>query len=270
MTKISVVRIPADHTQALHLIPINSDALTVVGDIQYMLAVDEADNVLTTLLCRPTTSTPGLQAYHDPCSRYPNIRATRLAFGCGLFLIRFYGDVILMRCSIGTTNAIAVTSGQGVLELTVRDVESATSSADWRRTTFHELEISNPYIPDWLSNAAWSNYHDEPVLQRFSRLVNTHNKKHDDDDDNDHDTKSDENIIITQKSLNETSPGDCLTILSDSNVTMETCRTSPTNPHFAVTRETLCIHCRRPAATLCAQCEGVYLCPLPRLCHQQG
>ena len=98
LSSVSVVLVPYDQDEPLEELRLPKDSLKHA--VQQRLRSETPENVVPTLLLRPTEATAGLYAYQEPSQTpCPNIRATRLSMACGLFSVRCYGKVILTRAS---------------------------------------------------------------------------------------------------------------------------------------------------------------------------
>jgi len=142
---IQVLLVPAAESSPIKPLQCsNSDHKSFVSDIQHLINSEDSENVVPTLLVRSTATEAGMTAYAYPKAKEPNLRATRLAFGCGMWSLRFRGDVLLTR--------------------TTRDLEAidqALETSDWR-------DISGPR---WLLDAARNNYHDAEALQKLASVM---------------------------------------------------------------------------------------------------
>lgn len=196
---------------------------------------DDPENVIPTLLIRPSDTSPGLFAYHNPTSKRktpPNIRATRLAMACGLFSMRFYGTVLLIRRPLKDVTDF----------LTAEQIETACSgSPDLRSTILSSLGMGNWSTPRWLLQAAQSSYHDQSALEKLAAVM----QNSDESDDEEEGSEDDDSL----DRLIERHEGEG-------------------GLHEFVSTVPLCLHCRRPASELCTGCHGVYFCD--EKCRQQG
>lgn len=218
----------------------NEGSGSVLASIQRkLLSLDEhehdedPENVIPTLLIRPSDDSPGLFAYHNPTikqekNNVPNIRATRLAMACGLFSMRFYGSVVILkRSQTGVINS-----------LTVAQIETACcGSPDLRSSILSSLGLENQSVPHWLRQAAQNNYHDQSVVQKLADVMKNHDENCKEEDDS-----GDERRQII-----------CLCL--DVNTELEN-----RESREIVTMVPLCFNCRRPANDLCTSCHGVYFC----------
>jgi hypothetical protein len=211
----------------------------------------QTSEVRKTLLLRPSDVAAGLYAHHGPGE--PNLRATRLSMACGLFAVRLHGNVILSRST-------------GV-DLFVNDVEAACClGPDLRTTVLAEQRLltglaSQPptdgtiQVPDWIRNATLQNYHDRPVLQRLAAAMK-------------------EDKVSDRASSSSESESDDDSSASDPqslSVPVEKESSSELPQREFVTKIPLCLHCRRPASTLCSGCDGAYFCDAPaRACRIEG
>ena len=122
--------------------------------------------------------------------------------------------------------------------LTRIQVQGALVRPDLRRV----MQADN--IPEWLLHAAKHNYHDGAVLAKLASAMQAR------EDDNDEDDDDDSN--------------------SDSSSSVHSAKDLTEQAAMLATKVPLCLHCRRPASELCPGCEGVYFCPAPRTCRQDG
>lgn len=198
---------------------------------------DDPENVIPTLLIRPSDISPGLFAYHNPTNKRenrPNIRATRLAMACGLFSMRFYGSVIIVQRS----------QAQVIESLTSAQIEMACcGSPDLRSSILASLGIRNQSVPRWLLQAAQSNYHDQAAVQKLAAVMEN----------------------SAEKDEGEVDSGD---EREESNSLQHVSESNKREAQEFVTTVPLCLHCRRPANVLCSGCHGVYSCG--ESCRQQG
>ena len=203
-----------------------------------------------------------------------NIRATRLAMACGLYSYKLFGNVLLVRSSL--------TSREG---LSVEDVYGACCVSPDLRSTFQQemLTMSSSSnqclscpVPRWLGDALQQNYHDAVVLSRLAHVMATPTTyKHDDststrdDYDNDDDLNENKNNRDENRNKEKLQKNEALsneeapTNLPAKNP-LESC-TLPKRNEF-ITKIPLCLHCRRPASSLCPGCKGCYFCP--RVCQR--
>ena len=202
-----VVLIPGDDEGLLRSLEIEENSIAALVDRD-----EDPINVIRSLLVREPFL---VYLHHVPSQGQPNIRASRLAMACGHLAMRLTGSVV-------------VSSSSQCDDDDVEDaVRVATTSADLRRCILAELNCPTS-IPQWLSNASRSNYHDDAVLNRLAQLFR-HSKSTRDDDERDE--------AQTAKAL------------------------EPVVSHTEfVACSPLCLHCRRKASTLCDGCHGVYFC----------
>ena len=243
------------HHVAAVLVPYRDDEPLQSLDLEYETLDDGVADVLQTsevrktLLLRPSDAAPGLYAHHGPGE--PNIRATRLSMACGIFAARLYGNVILSR-SAGA-------------DLSVKDVDAACClGPDIRTTVLAELRLLTglafpsvadcaTQVPDWIGNATLQTYHDSAVLQRLAAAMKE-------------DKVSDRESSSSSSSSDDDSTG------SDpqSSSGPEKESSNKSQQREFVTKVPLCLHCRRPASTLCSGCDGAYFCDAPRACRIEG
>lgn len=210
-------------------------SLLVPAEERFATIIDpkNAINVIQSLLIRPTSEQPGLYGHHDPSATamtHPNVRATRLAMACGLFSYRFHGDVIVSR-------------GR---HLAVDEIFSACCVSPDLRACL-SLTVT---IPEWLGNACRDNYHDADVLSRLAQVMNRP-------------SEADENEDFDARST-----------ASEDDPSGRDDKANPSSADIAksefVTKVPLCLHCRRPAFTLCPDCSGAYFCEPPATCRRNG
>lgn len=213
---------------------------------------DVSDNVIPTLLLRQRNDTFPLYAYHDPTKyrEQPNVRATRLAIACGLYSIRFHGPVVLSRGAI-----------HNVQSLDMNHIFAACCiSSDFRESALNVVAsamgvpIITASAPDWIGNACRYNYLDMHVLRRLADVMNV-SSKFDDHDDEIEEIQVNDKICISSDVIPR-----IIERKSGSNQILK---------EF-VTNVPLCIHCRRPASTLCSECSGAYFCESPATCRKDG
>lgn len=234
MVTFSYIRVPCQNGEDLQ------ERCVVVGDnddaegSEVAAFFGKATNIKLSLLVRPTADrVPGLYAYSTHRGT-PNIRATRLAMACGLFSLRFQGDVLLFR-HFGTSLSLSDVFG------------AACVSPDLRPCIQQELGSIMP-IPRWLIQAAQQNYLDATVLRNFAQVMTETSPEERnrskrkpfaadcdwEEDDDYHDTASDTNDDITLQSI---------------------------------AKSPLCLECRRSSNVLCPDCRGCYFCQPPQSCR---
>ncbi|GAX15862.1 hypothetical protein FisN_2Lh410 [Fistulifera solaris] len=194
---------------------------------------EDPENVIPTLLIRPSDGSSGLFAYHNPTinrTNPPNIRATRLAMACGLFAMRFHGTVLIFQ---RPQKKEAFTAAQ--LEM------ACCGSPDLRSSILSSLGMKNSNAPRWLLQAAQSNYHDQAVVQKLASVMQNRNGSSEEEEE------SDDEVQVTR--AKQQPCGD-------------------RERREFVSSVPLCLHCRRPAKELCPGCHGVYFCN--DMCRQEG
>jgi hypothetical protein len=237
---IATVLVPWEDDKPLQILEVDNELLD--DAVEKALRSQE---VRKSLLLRPSDAAPGLYA-HQRTDRgvqsKPNLRATRLSMACGLFSIRFYGDVILSRSAGANLTICHVQAG-------------CLRGPDLRSSVVASTDDSVP-IPDWIGNATQQNYHDRPVIARLVTAM-----KEDKESDNDSGSSS----------LDDDNNDDGDSIDSDTPPSGVGQQESPNElpSRELVTRTTLCLYCRRPASTLC-DCGGAYFCDKPRKCRSEG
>ena len=233
------------------------------------------DTVSTTVLIRPYDTLAGLVAYSLSSSsssssaaaaaetqlQLPpaNRRATRLAMACGLFSMRFRGKIVL-----GRLNNSNNSGKEG--SLSIEDVAAAcTISPDLRRENIVEhllLQIIRDCssdqdeanllsIPLWLSEAAKNNYHDQEVLARLAEAMKEDRVGCSNEDDDGTSSESSSGKENTEEAVDQQT--------SHTSNDDDELETTP-QPRPFVAKSPLCLQCRRPADTLCTNCQGAYFC----------
>jgi hypothetical protein len=179
-----------------------------------------------------------------------NVRATRLSMACGLFALRFYDAVILIRSTL---------NGK-IQPLKVSDVELACCVTPDLRLDIVE-RIRNDFdvakfikLPEWITNAAQQNYHDKAVLERLAKVMSVKSNQ---------EIEHDHEFEICNSTMLET--GDIPTPVVDNGAS-----TAKAVSTTFVARDPLCLHCRRPCHDLCPKCNGAYFCETPSTCSTQG
>jgi hypothetical protein len=191
-------------------------------------------SIRLSLLIRPTADrVPGLYAY-STCQGTPNIRATRLAMACGLFSLRFQGNVLLFR-HFGTSLSLSDVYG------------AACVSPDLRVSIQRELGSITP-IPRWLIQAAQQNYHDAVVLRDFAQVMTA---------------ASPEKKSSTEK---YTFVADIDREEDDDNSDGADDTEGDATRQF-IAKSPLCLECRRSSNVLCSDCQGCYFCKPPQSCQ---
>ncbi|EEC50940.1 predicted protein [Phaeodactylum tricornutum CCAP 1055/1] len=256
MTLFPVVFIPENENEGL--LQANFSKYAYADKVARLLSVATSDDFQTSLLLRPSTKVPGLYAAHA-CTinnAQPNVRATRLSMACGLFRLRFYGNVVLWRTDFST--------------LSLSDVlTTCCVTPDLRKCVRQVLVVDHaspvPDVPMWLANAAKENYHDGAVLEKLAAAMIEEKPadEHSRGNSCDNSTVS-ETIRDQEDSENE------LLNATDSIEKLQDVPSLQTVTRHFVTNEPLCIHCRGPASVLCSDCRGVYFCTAPRSCRVLG
>lgn len=244
--------------------------------------------IKSTLLLRPTHHRPGLMAYHLPKMRnddddsdenaqttqldqQPNRRATCLAMTCGLFQCRFFGNVLIDFVTGPGSATIHCKRKRLLLDALVRIARAGALISPDRRL-WDDLEIIDPsanedvaaaaaaaaatmqkQVTSWILGAAHENYHDQEAVQRWTQIItstttttstNNNNNNSLDEDDEEEESR--------------------ITVLDDPAMTLGS------TSHEFVTKEPLCLQCRRPTRNRCEGCQGAYFCNLPRNCRTEG
>ena len=232
-TSLSYIVIPSDESKTIQCLRMDGHEMVeaVVADLL-------GPSVKLSLLLRPCDTIAGLYVYSSATVTNPNIRATRLSMACGHLSLRFMGDVLLLRSTMTNDN------------LMFHEIRGAAMiSHDLRNDIQLELgNFNHDIIPDWLGNASQQNYHDSVVMAQFAAAMSTtmmiHSHKNDTDNNND---RSDS---------------------SEPETTGKELLVNATGIQHVAARTSLCLHCRRPADTLCSGCNSAYFCLPPRACQQ--
>ena len=205
-------------------------------------SIDDGSFSTTTLLIRPrSVADPGLYAYHAASATEPNIRATRFAMFCGHWAYRFHGTVILSTNGMlladgGATSAMRYTDTRCRVHFEeIVSVATHPYSPDLRESLQENEDFATALLvpsSDWIGNAAREQYQDTEAIQRLHQVMKpAHPNVEDEENDNETET--------------------VYAPITDSNIaTLIEC----------VTHVPVCYHCRKPASTLCRNCEGVYFC----------
>jgi hypothetical protein len=144
-------------------------------------------------------------------------------------------------------------------------------------TSTQQQQQPSGSISDWIGNAAQEQYHDVAVLNRLHSLMTSpHHDMDDDNNDDDGDNTDTDNdatevVHIQQRSNHSGQQCDKRTEMVSSIPTIPPTSTSQkvtTTTTTVTTKLPLCYHCRKPAFTLCHQCNGVYFCNTN--CQRQG
>ena len=205
-----------------------------------------------------------------------NIRATCLFMACGLHSKRFYGDVYLSRLGYFVVeNEIKLINSSIVSQ----EVEVACIIPDLRndiilstlrndggillRDTSSIQNITDDEaldLPSWLTEASRNNYEDSGALSVLAQIMKREDKNNNDEDEKLDDAGKSDNDNEETSTENEVSK-----CIDASNHNDET-----NAGKTFITRVPLCLHCRRPADTLCPNCKGAYFCMDPKPCRDQG
>jgi hypothetical protein len=237
----------------------------------------------------------------------PNIRATRFAMACGHWSVRLYGTVVLCTDGtvlLREENKIfcknSPTAIQEQMKGTHADDSIVTTlfseivtgachqcSPDLRNyfllpksvpssattttiSSAQQQQQPSGSISDWIGNAAQEQYHDVAVLNRLhSVMTSPHHDLEDDNDDDDNDnTDNDATAVVHIQQRSNHSGHQCdkrtemVSSIPPTSMSQKVITTTVT------TKLPLCYHCRKPAFTLCHQCNGVYFCDTN--CQRQG
>ncbi len=196
-----------------------------------------------------------------------NLRATCLSMACGLHSKRFYGDVYLSRLGYFVINDELKLSNSSIV---CEEVEAACITPDLRegiiRTLRERKYITSDALelPSWLTEASRNNYEDSGALSVLASVMKIDKKEKDrnlNDDANENQKEGEENPTPEKTAPLENDETKCIDASNDE--TNKSARTF-------ITRVPLCLHCRRPADTLCPICKGAYFCKYPKPCRDQG
>jgi len=245
-----------------------------------------------------SSSTDGIYAYYRHSNKHEadgNERATTLSMACGLLSHRFFGDVYISR--LGYFNFVTHTNtghghinGHGEqhrqlrnLSIVSEEIELACvagpdlrpdilaqlfpdantdANTDNTDAASHRKDVTR-LLPNWLRNAADSNYKDSASLSSLASVMKRqphHPNAVDAHSDSHSDSDSDSDSEIDNPSESE-----------DNTIQIESDKPEDRQPiKNTVTRVPLCLHCRRPADTLCPGCDGAYFCDASRSCMTDG
>jgi hypothetical protein len=230
----------------------------------------------------------GIYSYHclnsDTHHQFANIRATTLSMSCGLLSQRFYGDVFISRLGyfmdaglgypimmnksieldeIKFAAYVSPDLRTDVISTLIQERNEAENEEENKNEKDEKLkETQIVQFPQWIVDASKSNYEDSASLAFLAAAMNRQQKQEtieeeeDADDDDDDDEGLDDNLNI-KKSGNQ---------LSIDNVKDK----DKKKVSSVVVRTPLCLHCRQPCQSLCPNCEGMYFCPSPKSCQENG
>ena len=252
---VLIVKISADASLPLLEERINETRGDAIPN--YLESLAKADEVVeTSVLIRHSVKSAGLYAYSisstsSSTQNIPNVRATTLAMTCGLHSKRFVNDVYIGR--LGHTS-----SGLANVDVSAKDLHLAVYTPDLRESFVDEM-IHNGYIPnlsitaapDWLCAGAKANYHDDKSITALAVAMTRTDILQDDGSSSTSESES------TNESPSKN---------DDNQVQVAPCQ----NSQLINFEATLCIHCRRPASTLCNICYGAYFCEEPLKCKIIG
>lgn len=255
---ISVCKIPYDNSQPLEKHFASWDTEGNFGkEIREILSLDD---FLETPLLRPRANTAGLYAYHNvPNDKngLQNVRATRLAMACGLLHLRFWGDVLVVR-----------SFGGKWLDLGLEEINGACCVSPDLRTSVQEGMAPEQgadfhSIPRWLANAAQNNYHDAAALALVIDVMKGRGPGAENSGESDADEED------SHGGVDDSDDGVCVEPSKTVDITTHRDNGSSGGKHIPnefVTKDSLCLHCRRPCDVLC-RCDGAYFCPGERDCR---
>ena len=250
MTNAIVIYFDSSIPLESHTLPTWGDPNSLQENIKSLLR--EKSDYLETPLLRHQHHVAGLHAFYNvPEQREgkENIRATRLAMACGLFSLRFWGNVVIVRSLAGRLEDLHVDSIFGACCISP-DLRLESQIVLGKQGSGRPLDAP-PNIPDWLADAARQNYHDRAVLERLALVMKEPRKDYDDSDDDSWGNDGDDKI--KQSSSVDESIALPSEIIGD-----------------FLAKSSLCLHCRGPSNCLCKDCDGAYFCPEPRPCRSSG
>ncbi|KAL7559501.1 hypothetical protein ACA910_010315 [Epithemia clementina (nom. ined.)] len=284
--------IPANEDEVLQEILISGGGDGASGERNEILqtqighllgGIDFGEDGRQVLLLRPSKEQPGFMAYYqdqDGGGKRPNKqnssnnnkRATCFAMTCGLLNARFVGDVVVLKvmpiiqkrnpgeCPLLSMEQLlaACTTPDVRPDILVKLVGSLSSSPSSSSPPLQE-------VPQVIEDAVSNNYNDRAVLKKFQDVMKTRAS-----------FVSEDEISGDFVSFVD-SEGDAFDIDDDADeddddddVEGASRSSDADGVQFTVTRVPLCLHCRRPASTLCEQCEATYFCDAPRKCREEG
>jgi hypothetical protein len=282
---VAAVVVPADESKPLYSVFIPA---SVVGTDDWealtrnlqesSLLLGVVPNIRQRLLVRSCDNgTAGLYAYdvlpeasqenHDLVSQ-KNVRATRLAIACGLFACcKAWGNVLLVRASIAFR-----------LDLDIHEhgiYRACCISPDLRKSIQKQIQNDNKkqhstevQVSAWLGNALQQNYHDKTVLSKLAEVMTTTGGDVSVDETNDDDDGDSQSSSDSESQFSHPSNADQPTPTSDDVFFSPSTKSYKTK---FVTKRPLCLHCRRPANTLCSNCKACYFCDTPdKQCRKLG
>jgi len=285
MTVLAVI-VPADESRPLLEQEISEDMDDHLESLTRSLQQETGmivEDVRQTLLLRSTSSgEAGLLAYHVTTTttvpagttmsflEMKNVRATRLAMACGKFSCKFYGTVLLVRSSLSSRQNLRIGEVLGACCISL-DLRPSVQQELLPQSTTKSLfdEYSNkmpPPVPTWLGNALKQNYHDQVAIDKLADVMKPRNMDDDDSERSSDDDDDDDDGEKSNTRASETSTDNLGSTLAEPNAH----NTDPKRKRQFVTKQPLCLHCRRPASTLCPNCRGAYFCDPPRQCRALG
>eukprot|EP00956_Cyclotella_meneghiniana_P013413 scaffold19369_cov59-Cyclotella_meneghiniana.AAC.3 len=250
---VRIVKIPSN--RSLPLSEVNLDSTKGDAIPSYLDSETNSDAVVdTTVLIRHSQESPGLYAYSISSTSFstqdvPNVRATTLAMACGLHSKRFVNDVYIGRLGHNET-------GLTNFDVLAKDIRKAVLTPDLRDHTFITEMAQNTsdsghiyaeVAPDWLCSGAMENYHDGKLMASLVAAMTRCEEYYD----------SDSSTLESEADTN----------LMNDDVQVSSCVNTNTS---IANNMTLCLHCRRPATSLCNECNGAYFCEEPRTCKIVG
>jgi len=272
---VSFVLIPSDSSTTLQTLLFEpshkNDRKTLVGDqlscyLQNQIKGSDQQIQVTPLKRiedNVSPSTAGVYAYYvhnNENQAIGNKRATILAMACGLLSRRFWGDVYISRLGYFTDGENECRHLKN-LSITSEDIKIACFAGPDLRVgslsaNYSNINHNDIKLPNWLVNAAKSNYEDSASLNALVSI-----------------TKSEKNVdtAVSQNSLDNDIHNDVVTYLRKDKKN-DFIQIEPTKldtdqaVRKALKTKPLCLHCHRPTDTLCPDCGAAYFCDAPRTC----
>lgn len=257
---VTAVVIPMNEAKPLESYSISTDMDEPLE--QFLPNLQEPDTIVEDvrqdLLLRTTSDgEPGLVAYNVAPPQYQeiqckNTRATRLAMACGKFSTKLFGNVLLVRTSLSSRTNLTVNEVFGACNISV-DLRYSMQKEMYKAAG---ADKEPPPVPEWLGNALQQNYHDQVVLNRLADVMRMRElNEGDDGDDNEDDSDQGDGNSTSEVRLTSGS---------------KAAPSSASTPRQFITKQPLCLYCRRPADKLCGICNGAYFCKPPKTCREAG
>lgn len=304
--QVSAVLIPQDESQPLQSILIPKHPNNEEGDLEQMtrgfqhkqtsaaiISRIDMEDIRQKLLIRPSSQgSPGLYAFcvvpavPDAMKKHPqrpsassfvlaktalkNVRATRLAMACGHFSYQLYGTCLLVRTSLSLSEDLEVNDVYGACCISpdLRPSLQQEIQPEELRNENRHPSTSRSIPMTWLGDALQQNYHDASVLSRLATVMTGGAENNEESSDSDSDSDDSTNHQNKSNIISINTPTNDNEVSADPETDFSTTTTSPKQQ--LVTKQPLCIHCRRPASTLCDGCQACYFCDAPRNCKILG